>query len=307
MNNALVRCGICAALLLLPFFGAFTAFGQYREGDLNTTPQFIRDNERKREEFDRRQRKGAALESPFETNATGRKLSKEEKERLEEDVREIERIAAMLRAPQAYYDQYSKFLKGRNTGLTRLFVDRDCDKGHTVTVPELERCVGTVPIKSGGSKFSFRLNNHTYRGRDWWDISFRDGRLIVGNETVQGLIAEIGDVEPEAMKKADVLRSLRNYEPKSKISELRSEREALANGISSGDHRLSNAVTPKPGSAYVMRSVAYRIDGLTETEAPARMLDVTVAFKVVGVESDGSVILLWKEIDRSVTRRKLRE
>ena len=65
----------------------------------------------------------------------------------------------------------------------------------------------------------------------------------------------------------------------------------------------------KPNSTYVAWIVAYELKKqpkyLKPVEFQGRGLDFILAFKVVGVESDGSLIIIWKKLKADSPTKKL--
>ncbi|HSK73038.1 MAG TPA: hypothetical protein VK892_15165 [Pyrinomonadaceae bacterium] len=212
----------------------------------------------------------------------------------------------MLLPPAAYYAEYAELLKDKKMNLARIFVDRKCDEGKTVTIQEIERCADVIPVKGGGSFYSFRLKTHRYLGYDWWDIHFLGDRFVVGNNTVQSIISEIGEVDLEEIKlSSKPLKFLNDYKPKRSLAEIKEQNKLLEKGFNSNGFTYSLSAPLKLNSTYVLRSVAYRVNDKSLRIARESRTNVTLAFKVIGREKDGSVIILWKELKTEFPRRDL--
>ncbi|MEZ5429227.1 MAG: hypothetical protein R2747_23470 [Pyrinomonadaceae bacterium] len=201
--------------------------------------------------------------------------------------------AIKLMPAETYFARFAEFLKDKKTGLIRLFPDMKCDQGMTVDVRELERCAEFLKIRGGGSFYSFRNKTNLNETGAWDDIHFIDDRLEVGGLDEFGLIKEIGDVDLETLtSKSAEIESLLKYKPKKRRSEVKLEKQQLEKGLIDG---FSSRVPAKSGSTYILRSVAYRRKIFDSLDHRA---DIVVAFRVIGRETDGSLILLWKELKR---------
>lgn len=196
-----------------------------------------------------------------------------------------------LRPAESYFRQFADFLEDDDTGLARLFPDMRCDQGRTVNVGELERCADSLPIRGGGSFYSFRNRTNLNERGAWADIHFIDDRLTVGGRTEFGLIRELGDVELAGLSlRSAELEFLRKYKPENRVSEVELEKQKLENGLLGG---FASNVPVKLNTTYLLRSVAYRQEISDWLDKRA---DVIVAFRIVGREADGSLVLLWREL-----------
>lgn len=268
----------------------------------NPVPQWVIDNARKRGEFERRTRPV----SNFPTSAS----RKAPRRRVEDDRPTAAETTEMLGPPPAYLVTYKDFLKDRDHGIFRIWPDRGCDNGFTVSVESLEKCKDVIPVKGGGSFYSFRIRTHDSRSIDFWDLHFIDGNLVGGNDSVQMIIAETDVADIETInRKNSVFESLSEYKPKSTRTEIRKENVELQKGIELDGNSFSNQAQPKLDHVFAARVVAYFEKGAVGSYSGSRYdgrgLDITVAFQVVAIEPDGSLIILWKELKRDLPNRKL--
>jgi hypothetical protein len=200
--------------------------------------------------------------------------------------------------------------------------------GTVVTLAEMERCADVPEGRGGGSMLSFRcapelpfekvpVENGPYsrvsyeylnlcRTRHTTDIWFKGGKFIAGDGIVQGIIADIGDIDLATLTLDHRAFSfLDDYDPKQSLTKIVKQNEVLAKGINAEGYTFTNAVPMKVNSTYVLRSVLYRYHEQGALEPPVRGVEVRVAFRVVGQEPDGSVVIIWKELDRQYPRRKI--
>jgi hypothetical protein len=237
--------------------------------------------------------------------------------------------AERLAVPRDYRHKYQDFLNGRYTGIKRIFPDKNCGMGEIVTLAEIERCADVPDGRGGGSMFSFRCIpdlppadqadrfQDMFAQRGWdpcetkftTDLSFRRGSFVAGDGgIVQGIMANIGDADLSAIDiKHKAVEFLDDYDPKQSIAGIAEQNKALEVGIKGKGYTFSNSLPVNVNSTYVLRSVLYRYHEKGAAVEPSRGVDIRVAFKVVGIEPDGSVVILWKELDRKYPRRQLKD
>lgn len=208
--------------------------------------------------------------------------------------------------PMEYIRKYHVYATSPWMGLARIFPDKNCGTGGTVTLAELERCADVPQKGRGGSIYSFRAG-YGLRGlgKSGWILHYASGKFEIGNDIIQGIIADLGDVDIESVDlEHKAFEFLNGYDPKQKRKAIAEQSKLLAGGIKAEGYTFTNAAPVKSGSTYALRSVIYRY---SEEGAPLpnRGFDQYVVFKVVGQEADGSVIIIWKELTREYPRRKL--
>ncbi|MEQ1764488.1 MAG: hypothetical protein ABL984_15265, partial [Pyrinomonadaceae bacterium] len=235
-----------------------------------------------------------------------RKLESPEQRRTAdlEKRKALEEINTLLSPPAEYRIKHAEFLKDKNTGIVRVFPDRGCDKGVVVSVENLERCGGTAPIRGAGSLFSFRLNKlpsylslkNVLYFIGLSDIHFVDGKFVVGTKSVQDIISDIGQVElADVTHKSDSVKFLKSFKPSDTAAKVALQNENLAKGVIENGFLYSTSTPIVLNRTYVLRSIAFS----THEYGSFWNTDVLTAFKVVGQENDGSVVILWKEMKES--------
>jgi hypothetical protein len=291
----------------------------------NTTPDSVRT------EAERQRRKIEGPPSPDRNlkvvPRNGRKkdpetdeppLSKEELEAIRNEATEEYQKFAV---GEEYGKTYKAFLDLEETGIERLFEDKGCGKGKVTTLAEIERCADVPQGRNGGSWVTFRCRSRTVNVRDFrpWmeadcrtkflrDLTFRNGMFVAGNDgVIQGIIVDIGDVDLEGVKKSHkAVEFLFDYDPKQTFETIAKQKEVLAKGINTKGFFFSDRVPVKLNSTYVLRSVLYRYQEAGAPNPPYGA-DVRMVFKVVGIEPDGSVVIVWKEMDRQHPRRQIEQ
>lgn len=238
-------------------------------------------------------------------------LSVEDKRRNEQLRKELEKdrdeflndLHEKLRIPPQYLSKYSNLINSGKVNVIRMFPESYCHSGKVVSMQELERCSDKPQVIGAGSLYSFRLNElpnylytesiKSYIGQS--DIHFVDDSLVVGNNLTQDIIADIGDIQFETLTlKSDALKFIRNWKYADKKSQFDRQNELLAKGIENNGYIFSNKASVKKDTTYILRSIAYH-----EKFATFWNTDQIVALRIVGKESDGSIIILWKRLKKS--------
>ena len=171
--------------------------------------------------------------------------------------------------------KYAKFLRASDTGLVRLMPR---EKSDTETyAPNAKR----PDIRGGGSYYSFTGLTHEYGNND---LGFELGQFRVGFHGANyGFLTNLGDVALERITiKSPAALQMSTYARVRQEADARAEYQRFGRGSEIGGVKVKSSVPMQLNSTYLLRAVTY---GHT---------DVLVAFKVVKIESDGSVLLLWK-------------
>lgn len=230
-----------------------------------------------------------------------------------------------LKAPAEYYTKFAGLLKDNEYNLARLYPDLNCYNGNIISINKIDKCAESLPLIGNGSYYSFRLKTNVNQKWDnvvgrmlkaqWADIRFINGELVVGSEIVQGLIADFGNKNFDEITSDSLeVKSLKDFSVEKELSNFEAQKSVIASGIQIGGQIYKSSISVKPETLYVLRSVAFRLKTSTirweypDKSKPAKTLDfydaldwrldMIVAFKVVGIEKDGSLIILWKELKR---------
>jgi hypothetical protein len=216
--------------------------------------------------------------------------------------------------------KYAEFLQTRNTGLIRLLPREKYDTPgsqvpRTIATPGsfsrtqladlpqgqintestgVRAKVGDGPgwsvttntrrltIRGGGAYYSFTRKTHEYGQGS--DIQLSRGQLSVGFAGVDyGLMTILGDVPLETIGlELPEVNVLASYKAPSNERQARLEKSRFVNETELDGLKVQGRLPVLTGSTYLLRSFNYG-----ET-------DVLVAFRVVRVDTDGSVIILYK-------------
>lgn len=217
-----------------------------------------------------------------------RNPTKEELETLSPNIEEVNKYADFLRQP--------------NTGLIKLAADLGCAENTKIVVATADCLRYTLP--GAGTSFSFRTKN--YRLRRLADLTFTNDSFQATGILLHGIFVKIGDVP---LEKVDLqtkgLSYLLNFQPETDYEKARVIDRQLSEGVFSDGFQYRRGFYAVENTTYVLRSIAYdgkyfrAVEGVAYNEfAFDKRRDVTVAFRIVRKDSDGSVTILWKEILR---------
>lgn len=205
---------------------------------------------------------------------------------------------AKLLAPEKEdVKKYAPFLRGDETGLTKLMLDRGCAEYTSVFNASEECRKYTMP--GAGSSFSFRTENH--RIRRLADLNYRESGFYAPGILSHSILVNIGDVPLEQVTpQTDGLKFLYDFETVTEFEKAREIDTRLIGGIENGGFRYSRNAGASENATYVLRVVAYRGNYYRavqkfvydELDFDERR-DVTVAFRIVRRDAD-SVTILWK-------------
>jgi len=149
-----------------------------------------------------------------------------------------------------------------------------------------------LTIGGGGAFYSFTRLTHEYGQGS--DIELEQGNLSTGFAGADyGIMTNIGDTPLENVT-IDAASFLANHvpaddEPKARIEQRKWGQGTTADGTSYRERQLA-----KVNSTYLLRSVSYDRS------------DLLVAFRVVRIDDDDSVTILWKLLKKYPTPRLAR-
>jgi hypothetical protein len=243
-----------------------------------------------------------AIESRAKRNNVYQPLSKKESLRILKDLEPNPEDKA----------RYEAFLKQDKTGLFRLTPNHNCTEKLIVRVGK--ECERSTYI---GEYYTFALPS--YGNRDIFDLTYKDGYLLSKGVLSQGIITEIGDVSLKNVDSSSKnIKYLLDFVPQTENKEVKKQSAAIAAGIDLDGYTYSRSAKAAINGTYALRVISYRfgrnvfdrykkyeqtaldsksinIAGISERKGRA---DVTIIFRIVRQDTDGSLIILWKEIAR---------
>ena len=210
-------------------------------------------------------------------------------------------LAAVSVRPE-FQKKYSQFLSRPDTGIFKL-VNFECAKAAQVVSAD-ERCL-KLTMPGGAGSFSFRTKN--YRIRHLADLTLTEGRLRTTGVLMNGLFAELGDVPIESVTLATpAAAALASVKAAVDASEVEAIAKRFETGDFQGDVMLKVSAEPAVNTTYLMRAIGYRgkvkkaLGGVPYNEMDFdRRRDVIAAFRVVDIDTDGSVTIVWQRLSET--------
>lgn len=197
--------------------------------------------------------------------------------------------------------KYSTFLKTQHTGLIKLSSDFDCFEKNVIRISGL--CEKIIPI---GSLYSFRKASHASGISN--DLRLNNNQFSSIGILSNGIIVSLGDVSIENISlSSDGVKFLTDFLPAKENKEILAVSKYLANGLKNGNYYYSNSVNAAENTTYAIRVIAYR--GKIQWRTPNlsrsinilsgdKRVDLIVVFRIVRKDEDGTITLLWKELQR---------
>lgn len=192
------------------------------------------------------------------------------------------------------------FLRKKDTGLTRLILDKGCNDNGIVVVASAD-CL-TYSMPGGGSSFSFRTDQ--YRIRRLADLTYSDNRFKTLGVLLQGIIVRLGDVPMEQVSsETPGIGFLLEFEPPEDFQAAKIADLEFINGKSVDGFYYSRSTDALYDTTYALRSIAYKgsvfraYENITYDELEFdKRKDVTVVFRIVSRDENG-ITILWRKID----------
>lgn len=245
--------------------------------------------ERLRAESDRyEQRRREATKGPDVGNVTTvikisrlaiPQLSKESKKRLQ--VEKGDRLAHL------------DFLKGSKTGIFKLINLLDCKniQNHN----DEQNCFfENYSISVLANSYSFRAGG--YNRAQFADLTLHKGFLITKPDFAVSFLTSLGETSiGDVSIDSEGVKFIASFEPAKAVEEAKTQIAAFNKGLAVGVSSYFRGMKIAKDSTYVIRSSGYDVE---KNYAVGSAEDVIVVFRVVRIDSNGDVTLVWKEIQR---------
>lgn len=201
--------------------------------------------------------------------------------------------------------KYQQFLRQPRTGIFRLLPDLGCYENMYILKAD-EVCRNAIPESSF---YSFREKEHTIEVLS--DIRLKNGYLISDGLLSQGILVKLGDVELEKVTaQNEGMAFLRNFPPQITSVEAKEQYLQIVRGIKNGKHEYKKAFPALENTTYGLRVIAYRGNvfrvfrgfrfDLLEGD---KRIDLTLVFRIIRKDHDGTITVLWKEVERKDSPR----
>ncbi|MBA3633810.1 MAG: BON domain-containing protein [Acidobacteria bacterium] len=146
-----------------------------------------------------------------------------------------------------------------------------------------------ISIRGGAAYYSFTSKTHDYNETP--QIELQNGDFSVGFYGANfGFISDAGEITLSKITEQNKnVNFLINYRPPTSESEARNEYQKAGKGFDANGANYKKQVSAIVGHTYILRAVSF-------DEA-----DTLVAFKVYRKDTDGSLIIFWKNIENFET------
>jgi hypothetical protein len=183
---------------------------------------------------------------------------------------------------------FAQLLGQPNTGLIRLLPREKFDsEGY-----KKER--KTITMRGGGAYYSFVRLTHEYGYGS--DISLDHDTIQVGFAGFDyGMVVRVSDLSLETLSaESPAAKTLMVYQPAKLEPEIRREQRRFGEGTVIDGINLKRNLPVEVGATYLLRSISYDES------------DVLVGLQVVRKDSDGSVVIAWKLLNKFPTPKAVR-
>ena len=184
--------------------------------------------------------------------------------------------------------EFAQLLGQPNSGLIRLLPREKFDSEGYVKERK------TITMRGGGAYYSFVRLTHEYGYGS--DIELDQGQIHVGFAGFDyGMIVRLSDLSLEDISVESLAaKTLMNYQPAKLEPEIRREQRRFAVGTIIDGINLKETVPVEVGATYLLRSISYEES------------DVLVGLQVARKDSDGSVVIAWKLLNKFPTPKAVR-
>jgi hypothetical protein len=181
---------------------------------------------------------------------------------------------------------YAEFLTQPNTGLIRLLPREKFDSEANKKAP--------LTVRGGGAYYSFARLTHEYGYGS--DIELYSGYLSVGFAgACYGMLIKLDGARLEDVSEAlPAVAFLAKYSPVTTEPDARVEQRRFQTGTVIDGTTYIRRVPVEVGATYVVRSVNFDFS------------DVLVAFRLVRQDTDGSLIIAWRMLEKYPTPKLAR-
>ncbi|NJM52897.1 MAG: hypothetical protein HC846_05585 [Blastocatellia bacterium] len=204
-----------------------------------------------------------------------------------------------LRPSPEDLSKFADFLRKPRTGIFRLMNDVGCDSNVYVIHVD-NNCQNAIP---GSSFYSFREREYTSAYLS--DIRFKDGLLITDGLLSQNILVRLGNVPLEDLSTAsEGMKFLVDFVPEIVNTKATRQYIEIVKGIKADRYEYRKVIPATENMTYAMRIIAYRGSfyrsfrgWIFDLISGDDRFDLIVGFRVVRKDEDGSVTILWKELE----------
>ncbi|MDX6709287.1 MAG: hypothetical protein QOH96_303 [Blastocatellia bacterium] len=196
--------------------------------------------------------------------------------------------------------QFLGLLQQGHTGIVRLQSANVCNPTDKVI-----QAASGCPDNIAGKATSYSFRTDEYKTGLLADIEYLNNNLAAPGFYTTGIFSNLGDVDINSLGLAsNGVRQLAAFVPANAIAELLSQERQMTTGMRIDNYLYRREVALKVNSTYVLRTIAYkgRMLGIVNGRSVNLLdldtrKDLTLVFRVVREHPDGSVTLVWKQLD----------
>ena len=202
------------------------------------------------------------------------------------------------------------FLKQPNTGIFRLFPDKNC----------LEK--GIIRADNGCAEIFPETWFYSFREKDYsngllFDLSLKDGKLYSDGFLSLGILANLGNFSLDKVElSSGGAKFISEFSPMKNASDIKRQYEEFEKGIEADGHIYSRSVKAELGGVYILRVIAYDVQKkilknrtknggmINEVSLAGKLVDkdkredITVAFRIIKKSKAGDLTIIWKELSK---------
>ena len=201
-------------------------------------------------------------------------------------------ILKMLKVKEHDFAAQKGLFAGGKAGVFKLLPQVDCTN---VKEKDLIECsINRFEVFYYANSYSFQDNSHGTA--QFGDFSLIDGALDARSSNKQTILANLGDVRLEDVTlNSDHLKYLTAFCPQSLIEDAQKQFSELEKGVA-GANRIVHSKTAAVNlnDTLILRAIAYPIKGKNSSKDT----DILVVMRVVKKDADGSLTIVWRELDR---------
>jgi hypothetical protein len=191
-------------------------------------------------------------------------------------------------------DNFYEFIQTSNAGIVRLHDFLNCKRNE-------KKCLKGLPGQ--GSSYSFR--DSIYVEKSFSDILFENSSLHMQGLNTLGFLTDLGNYPLETFTlETGGIKEMAEFEPSDKLAEVENHFSIARNGFQVGNYVYKTSFPLKENSTYAFRSIVYRVvskasktENAGDKKIPgSKRRDIIVIFRLIRKHEDGSISLLWKQL-----------
>ncbi|HEY8559284.1 MAG TPA: hypothetical protein VIL74_02690 [Pyrinomonadaceae bacterium] len=203
--------------------------------------------------------------------------------------KEVKEVRKRLIVDEQVLALYSALLKSPDAGVFKLVPRKDCAKAE-----KRKQC----DRENKGVAFLY-ADSYSFHSRRYADLMsatfslFESGLSAESNE-VQTIIVNLGDVALENLTQdSDGMKFLRDFEPETKVAEIRKQFNKILDGVVDGKYRYAKSSPLKLNDTYAVRAIAYEGNKMVRSKQGS---DLIAVMKLVRFEENGTATFVWKQL-----------